>query len=72
VLTSFIIVLMMEAVRTYETSVYSKETTRRYIPEGSNHQVLENSCFSFGYIISEARSMQSLTNPHSEKGLDVL
>jgi hypothetical protein len=26
---------MMEAVRTSETSVYSKETTRRYIPEGS-------------------------------------
>jgi hypothetical protein len=29
------IALMMEAVRTSETSVYS-ETTRRYIPEGSN------------------------------------
>jgi hypothetical protein len=27
---------MMEAVRTSETSVYSNETTRRYIPEGSN------------------------------------
>jgi hypothetical protein len=26
----------MEAVRTPETSVYSNETTRRYIPEGSN------------------------------------
>jgi hypothetical protein len=24
---------MMEAVRTYETSVYSQETTQRYIPE---------------------------------------
>jgi len=27
---------MMEAVRTSETSVYYNETTRRYIPEGSN------------------------------------
>jgi hypothetical protein len=26
---------MMEAVHTYETSVYSYETTRRYIPEYS-------------------------------------
>jgi hypothetical protein len=25
---------MMDAMRTYETSVYSNETTRRYIPEG--------------------------------------
>jgi hypothetical protein len=28
--------LMMEAVRTCETSVYYNETTRRNIPEGSN------------------------------------
>jgi hypothetical protein len=34
-----IITLMMEAVRTSETSVYS-ETTRRYIPEGSNLRFL--------------------------------
>jgi hypothetical protein len=26
----------MKAVRAYETSVYSNETTRRYISEGSN------------------------------------
>jgi hypothetical protein len=31
-----VIVLMMEAVRTSETSVYFKETIRHYIPEGSN------------------------------------
>jgi hypothetical protein len=31
---SFIDTLMMEAVGTSETSVYFKETTRRYIPEG--------------------------------------
>jgi hypothetical protein len=31
-----IIALMMEAVRTSETSVYSKETTKHYIPEASN------------------------------------
>jgi hypothetical protein len=33
---SIIKALMMEAVRTSETSVYSNETARRYIPEGSN------------------------------------
>jgi hypothetical protein len=33
---SIIIALMMEAVRTFETSVYSNETTRRYIPEDSD------------------------------------
>jgi hypothetical protein len=27
---------MMAAVRTFETSAYSNETTWRYIPEGSN------------------------------------
>jgi hypothetical protein len=30
------IALMMEAVRIYETSFHSNETTRRYIPEDSN------------------------------------
>jgi hypothetical protein len=36
-----IIVLMMEAVRTSETSVYFNETTRRYIAEGHRlHMVL--------------------------------
>jgi len=34
---------MMEAVRTSETSVYSNETTRRYIPEGSH--LLPCTCF---------------------------
>jgi hypothetical protein len=29
------VALMMEAVRTSEMSVYNKETTRSYIPEGS-------------------------------------
>jgi hypothetical protein len=28
--------LMMDAVRTSETSVNFKQTTRRYVPEGSN------------------------------------
>jgi hypothetical protein len=32
----WLITLMMEAVRNSEPSVYSKETTQRYIPEGSN------------------------------------
>jgi hypothetical protein len=31
-----LIALMMEAVNTSETSVYSNDTTRRYIPEGSD------------------------------------
>jgi hypothetical protein len=30
------IALMMEAVRTFDTSVYSNETTRRFIQEGPN------------------------------------
>jgi hypothetical protein len=30
------IALMMESVRTFETSVYFKGTTRRYVPEGCN------------------------------------
>jgi hypothetical protein len=29
---------LMETVRTSETSVFNKETTRRYIPEGYNLQ----------------------------------
>jgi hypothetical protein len=33
---SNITALMMEALRTSETSVYPNETTRRYMPEGSN------------------------------------
>jgi hypothetical protein len=33
--TAFI-ALMMETVRTSATSIYSNETTGRYIPEGSN------------------------------------
>jgi hypothetical protein len=32
------IALMMDAVRTSETSVYFNETTRRYIPEGCHLQ----------------------------------
>jgi len=31
-----VIALIMEAIRTSETSVYSNETTRRYIPDGCN------------------------------------
>jgi hypothetical protein len=37
-LSMLFIALMMEAVRTSETLVYSSETTRRYIPEGSHLQ----------------------------------
>jgi hypothetical protein len=38
------IALMMEAVRTSETSFFSNETTRHYIPEGFNLPInrLEN------------------------------
>jgi hypothetical protein len=39
--------LTMEAVRASETSVYSNETTWRYIPEGSNLLSL-NDCADFG------------------------
>jgi hypothetical protein len=40
---SIIIALMMEAVRTYETSVYFNETTRRYTPEGCHLRL--HDCF---------------------------
>jgi hypothetical protein len=36
----FINRMMMEAVRTSETSVFSNETTRRCIPKGSNFHIL--------------------------------
>jgi hypothetical protein len=35
-LTAFITTHLMEKARTSETSVYSNETTWRYIPEGSH------------------------------------
>jgi hypothetical protein len=35
------IITMMEAVRTSETSVYSNETTRRYIPEDSHLLIIK-------------------------------
>jgi hypothetical protein len=38
------ITLMMEAVRTYETSVYSNDTTLRYIPEDSHLHSQDVSC----------------------------
>jgi hypothetical protein len=41
--------LMMDAVRAPETSVYSNETTRRYIPEGSNLHFLFFSADSAPY-----------------------
>jgi hypothetical protein len=34
------ITVVMEAVRSSETSVYSNETTGRCIPKGLNHQLL--------------------------------
>jgi hypothetical protein len=37
-----VITLMLEAVRTSETSVYYNETTWHNIPEGSNLQVKAN------------------------------
>jgi hypothetical protein len=36
--TYCIIRVVMEAVRTPETSIYFNETTRRYVPEGSDIQ----------------------------------
>jgi hypothetical protein len=40
--TASIIMLMMEAVRTFETSVYSNEIKRRDIPEGCNLRQLHS------------------------------
>jgi hypothetical protein len=41
-----LIALMMEAVRTPETSVYFNETTRRYIPENPESVFWEVSQYS--------------------------
>jgi hypothetical protein len=38
------IALMMEVVRTCETSVYSNDTTRRYISEDSILLIVNNVC----------------------------
>jgi hypothetical protein len=37
-----LLVLMMKAVRTSETSVYFYETTRRYITEGCHRHILKS------------------------------
>jgi hypothetical protein len=36
----YVITVMIEAVRTSKTSVYSNETTRRYIPERSKLHIV--------------------------------
>jgi hypothetical protein len=43
----------METVRTSETSIYSKETIRRYVPEVSNPQLdilFNERFFSLSYL----------------------
>jgi hypothetical protein len=50
------IALMMEAVRTSETSVYSNKTTSRYIPDGCN------------FILAAVRT-SNLTNIHAFSGI---
>jgi len=45
-------IVVMEAVRTSETSVYSNETTRRYIPEGSN--LRSRYLFIWSYLIKKS------------------
>jgi hypothetical protein len=54
------IALMMEAVRTLETSVHFNETTRRYNPEGCNfytchHENLKSHMFLVTKIIKIAK-----------------
>jgi acyl-CoA hydrolase len=74
---SVITALMMEAVRTSETSVYSKENTRRYIPEGSYLQVslISCSCHVVSYLIKNKFPkfyiFQKITNPALLHGLIV-
>jgi hypothetical protein len=59
---------MVEAVSTSETSVYSNETTRRYIPEGSNLHTLRREnlkfhrFFIFNYINTEFLSTEVQIN----------
>jgi hypothetical protein len=51
--------LMMEAVRTSETSVYSNETTRRYVPEGSHLNIK----FIFTVLCFELTLMACILKP---------
>jgi hypothetical protein len=47
--------MMMEAVRTSETSVYFIETTRRYIPQGCHHQVYKNFAWlNYSTVLTES------------------
>jgi hypothetical protein len=50
---------MMEAVRTSETSVYSNETTRRYIPEGSNLHTRRHENLKSHSVVSELSALIS-------------
>jgi hypothetical protein len=54
-----VIILMMQAVRTSETSVYYKETQRSNIPEGSNlhtRRRVNLKSHVKSYVLSEVRT----------------
>jgi hypothetical protein len=57
-----IISVMMEAVRISETSVYSNETTWRYMPEGSHR---ENPSFHCFYGLGRDRHYSISTEEHT-------
>jgi hypothetical protein len=48
--------LIMEAVRTSETSVYFNETTRRYNPEGCHLHQIARLCLNF-YVPNSPNSI---------------
>jgi hypothetical protein len=63
------ITMMMEAVRTSETSVYFNETTRRYIPEGCHLQVKLK--LYFCYILSGGETDKYNTETLSKSRIQV-
>jgi hypothetical protein len=55
----------MEAVHTSETSVYSNDTTRRYIPGGSNlhtHRRENLKCYTFHFLRIQTNIILPLLN----------
>jgi hypothetical protein len=56
-LMRLIFVLMMEAVRTTEMSVYSDETARRYIPEGSNLHTRRHENLKSHIVVSSLKQL---------------
>jgi hypothetical protein len=57
----------MEAVSTSEKSVYTNETTRRYIPEGSNLHPRRRENLKYHMTLNNFRSITKCCLQHSDK-----